>query len=227
MGGIQAEVDLGATHPLTGSGVTAEVWASVDGAARTSSRRAARSGLSPGRLQAVFLLPARGPIRSSSAGAGSRPWAPGTASPATTRTTIRARRREPSAPSSERSSPVRGARARCGAFQVFEDGVTSSGSNSFQTGTTPTLGVSIAVTGSLKVQSDASDPVIELRVTGSQNQSIDCDPAIPNLADEIEQGCAAVFTLSECRVVQEGQTRRSAPTNGRRQIEGRPCRCVG
>ena len=74
-----------------------------------------------------------------------------------------------------RSGPLR-------RVQVFESGVTSSGSNSFQTGTTPTLGLSIAVTGSLKVQSHAGDPVVELRVTGSQNQSIDCDPAIPNLA---------------------------------------------
>jgi hypothetical protein len=80
--------------------------------------------------------------------------------------------------------------------QVFESGVTSSGSNSFQTGTTPTLGVSIAVKGSLKVQSLATDPVIELRVTGSQNQSIDCDPAVPNLADEIDQGCGPAYKIN-------------------------------
>jgi hypothetical protein len=80
---------------------------------------------------------------------------------------------------------------------VFESGVTSSGSNSFETGTTHTLGVSLAVTGSLKVQSLATDPVVELRVTGSQNQSIDCDPAVPNLADEIEQGCGPAYKINK------------------------------
>ena len=34
-GGIQAEVDLGATHPLTGAGVTAKVWATSTAAATT------------------------------------------------------------------------------------------------------------------------------------------------------------------------------------------------
>ena len=63
-----------------------------------------------------------------------------------------------------RSGPLR-------RVQVFESGLTSSGSNSFETATTHTLGVSLAVTGSLKVQSLATDPIVELRVTGSQNQS--------------------------------------------------------
>jgi hypothetical protein len=88
-----------------------------------------------------------------------------------------------------RSGPLR-------SVQVFESGVTTSGSNSFETGTTHTLGISLAVTGSLKVQSLATDPVVELRVTGSQNQSIDCDPATPNLADEIEQGCGPAYKLN-------------------------------
>jgi hypothetical protein len=80
---------------------------------------------------------------------------------------------------------------------VFESGLTSSGSNSFQTGTSHTLGVSIAVTGSLKVQSLATDPVVELRVTGSQNQSIDCDPAISNLRDEINEGCGPAYKINK------------------------------
>ena len=88
-----------------------------------------------------------------------------------------------------RSGPLR-------RVQVFESGVTSSGSNSFETGTTHTLGVSLAVTGSLKVQSLATDPIVELRVTGSQNQSIDCDPAISNLRDEINQGCGPAYKIN-------------------------------
>ncbi len=147
------------------------------------------------RRRADCRSPAAGRTRSSSTGAGSRPRARGTGRPATTRTTTRARPRGHSAPYSApssrggRSGPLRG-------VQVFESGVTSSGSNSFQTGTTPTLGLSLAVTGSLKVQSQATDPVVELRVTGSQNQSIDCDPAIPNLASEIEQGCGPAYKIN-------------------------------
>ena len=61
----------------------------------------------------------------------------------------------------------------------------------------PTLGVSIAVTGSLKVQSLATDPVIELRVTGSQNQSIDCDPAISEPAGtRSTQGCGPAYKIN-------------------------------
>ncbi len=80
---------------------------------------------------------------------------------------------------------------------MFESGLTSSGSNSFQTGTAHTLGVTLSVTGSLKVQSLATDPVIELRVTGSQNQSVDCDPAVSNLRDEIKQGCGPAYKINK------------------------------
>ena len=67
------------------------------------------------------------------AGAGSRPRARGTGRPARRRTTTRARTRGRSAPCSARSSPA-GARARSQRVQVYESGVTTSGSNSFQTG---------------------------------------------------------------------------------------------
>ena len=79
--------------------------------------------------------------------------------------------------------------------QISGPSVTS-GANSFQQGTTQTLGVSIAVKGNLQIQSQASDPVIELRVVGSQNQSIDCDPAQPNLRDEIENGCGPTYKIN-------------------------------
>ena len=60
------------------------------------------------------------------------------------------------------------------------------------------------------MQSLATDPVVELRVTGSQNQSIDCDPAISNLRDEIKEvwpayklnktlACPAYNVLWTCR----------------------------
>ena len=50
--------------------------------------------------------------------------------------------------------------------------------------------------GGLQIQSQATDPVIELRVVGSQNQSIDCDPDQPNLRDEIENGCEPTYKIN-------------------------------
>jgi hypothetical protein len=58
--------------------------------------------------------------------------------------------------------------------------------------------VTLATAGTLRVQSQATDPVIYLRVAGgSLNQSIDCDPAVSNLRDEIAQGCNPSYTLNE------------------------------
>jgi hypothetical protein len=81
---------------------------------------------------------------------------------------------------------------------IFESGVSTSGANSFQQGSTHKLGVTLATAGTLRVQSQATDPVIYLRVAGgSLNQSIDCDPAVSNLRDEIAQGCNPSYTLNE------------------------------
>jgi hypothetical protein len=77
--------------------------------------------------------------------------------------------------------------------EIFESGVTTSGSNSFQFGAQPNLGVTIATTGTLETQAQATDPVIFLRVVGSQNQSIDCDPDVPNLRGEIDSGCSPTY----------------------------------
>ena len=193
-GGIQAEVDLGADHPLTGTGVTAEVWASVDG----------KGGypLTPGGTAGLVTWTAGSGLPFAGGGPHTVElnWGwqqiSGTWNGLTCTTNNPCKAAGTFGPvqrafvaSGGRSGPLR-------RVQVFESGVTSSGSNSFQTGTTPTLGLSIAVTGSLKVQSEASDPVVELRVTGSQNQSVDCDPAIKNLADEIEQGCGPAYKIN-------------------------------
>ena len=195
-GGIQAEVDLGANHPLTGAGVTAEVWASVDGNGKYP--------LTPGGTAGLVTWTAAGGLPLAGGGPHSVKlnWSWKQTSGTWNGLTCTTKANNPCkaggtfgvvqrafVASEGRSGPLR-------RVQVFESGVTSSGSNSFQTGTTPTLGLSIAVTGSLKVQSDASDPVVELRVVGSQNQSIDCDPAIPNLAGEIEQGCGPAYKIN-------------------------------
>jgi hypothetical protein len=68
--------------------------------------------------------------------------------------------------------------------------------NSFQLGTTHGLVVKIGVVGNLQNASSVNDPQVLLRVTGSQNQSVDCDPNVSNLRDEIAQGCAPSYAVN-------------------------------
>jgi hypothetical protein len=193
--GIQAEVDLGALHPLTGTGITADVWASVDGNGHYSLAPGGTAGLVTWTATSGLPLSGSGPHdvelhwkweqttgtwNGKSCKINGNPCkADGTFGPV-----------QRAFLAGGRSGPLR-------SVQVYESGVSTSGSNSFGTGTAHTLGVSLAVTGSLKVQSSATDPVIELRVTGSQNQSIDCDPEIANLRDEINQGCGPAYKLNK------------------------------
>jgi hypothetical protein len=82
--------------------------------------------------------------------------------------------------------------------QVFEPGVSTSGGNSFEQGSTHTLGVTIGTTGNLQVQSQVgTPPLVELRVAGgSLNQSIDCDPDQSNIRSEIQNGCGPAYEIN-------------------------------
>ena len=193
--GAQAEVDLGPLYPLTGTGVTAQVWASVDGAGTYQ--------LAPGGTAGLVTWTATGgiPLAGSGPHTVGLNWRWEQTSGTWTGKTCNTRNNNPCKASGtfgpvQRAFVAGGRSGPLRRVQVFESGVSSSGSNSFEAGTTHLLGVSLAVTGSLKVQALASDPVVELRVTGSQNQSIDCDPTIPNLADEIEQGCGPAYKIN-------------------------------
>jgi hypothetical protein len=88
----------------------------------------------------------------------------------------------------DRSGPIK-------ALEVLEGGV--SGANSFELGTTHDLIVRLGVAGNLEVAQSVSDPVVLLRVTGSQNQSVDCDPDLSNLRDEIRYGCSPEYAINE------------------------------
>ena len=56
------------------------------------------------------------------------------------------------------------------------------------------LVVKIGVAGTLEL-ADVGDPPVHLRVTeGSQNQSLDCDPGISQLKDELAAGCSPRYT---------------------------------
>jgi Putative Flp pilus-assembly TadE/G-like len=63
-----------------------------------------------------------------------------------------------------------------------------------QTSCTRTFVVKIGIKGGLAL-SDLDDPPVRLRVIGgSQNQSLDCDPAVSNLKDELAGGCKPAYT---------------------------------
>ena len=90
-----------------------------------------------------------------------------------------------------------GSEARSGAIkqvEVSESGV--AGANSFELGTTRDLVVRVAVAGNLVNATGVNDPLVLLRVTGSQNQSVDCDPNLPNLREEIRYGCAPQYAIN-------------------------------
>ena len=87
-----------------------------------------------------------------------------------------------------RSGPIKQAKISEGGFY---------GANSFALGTTHNLVVRIGISGNLQEAQSVSDPIVQLRVTGgSQNQSIDCDPNLPNLRDEVSQGCAPQYAIN-------------------------------
>lgn len=75
--------------------------------------------------------------------------------------------------------------------EVYEQGVNTFGANSFKSGETHTLGVTVKTIGNLLL-SKPNDPAIDLRVKGSENQTIDCDPS-GNTRDELAQGCSPTF----------------------------------
>jgi hypothetical protein len=56
--------------------------------------------------------------------------------------------------------------------------------------------IQIGVAGNLKNATSVSDMPVPLRVTGNQNQSLDCDPNQPNLKSELQFGCAPQYTIN-------------------------------
>jgi Flp pilus assembly protein TadG len=61
------------------------------------------------------------------------------------------------------------------------------------------LVATIGIEQSLEENAKSVDsPLVRLRVeTASQNQSLDCDPALPNLKDEFAQGCAPKYAINK------------------------------
>jgi hypothetical protein len=195
--GVQAEVDLGLDHPLSGSGVTAHVWASVDGAGRFEL------GPSGGPTGLVTWTTLAGvPISGPAGHTVSLSWDWEQTTGTWNGLTCSNKKQNPCQASGtfgyvqrafvtsiDSSGPVQ-------QLRIFESGGVTSGANSFQQGSTHTLGLAMGTIGNLLVQSQATDPVVYLRVTGSQNQSIDCDPNVSNLRDEIANGCGPSYAIN-------------------------------
>ena len=89
------------------------------------------------------------------------------------------------------------------AVELLEGGAPATGSYERCTTTSPPspstcvhqFVVRIGVAGNLGVGRDSTNPVVYLRVTGgSLNQSLDCDPDVPNLRAELSGGCAPTYT---------------------------------
>jgi hypothetical protein len=86
--------------------------------------------------------------------------------------------------------------------QVWENGLQWANSvercSAVQTSCTHDMVVRIGVSGNLANASSVNDPVVSLRVVGgSQNQSLDCDPAKSNLKDELATGCGPTYTINK------------------------------
>ncbi len=192
--GIAADVDFG-DRPVSGGGITATVTAMVDGTSVDLTRGSLVTGT-------TFTWTGGLPI----AGEGPHPvtmsytWAQtsGTWRGATCTT----RNNNPCKDSGSFDGgdyvqrAFEGSLATTGPVQqvdVYQAGVSQAGANSFEMGSTPTLGVTIATTGTLETQAATTAPIIFLRVVGSQNQSVDCDPDVPNLRGEIDSGCEPTY----------------------------------
>jgi hypothetical protein len=85
-------------------------------------------------------------------------------------------------------------------LHVWSPASLTGGENSFARGTTHDLGISL---DNPCFKTQAADPAcntVILRVSqsvsggGGQSQSLDCDPAINNLRDEIGKGCSPQYT---------------------------------
>jgi Flp pilus assembly protein TadG len=185
--GLQARVDFGVPDPTT---VGAQLTASVGGKSAGTLTYNAASGLwsSP---TTISIAPAAGPVDVS------LDWAETKGTQAANGCTTAGGNKckgsfgvvqRAFAGSDVRSGPIQVA-------QVWENGVQWANAlqrcSAVQTSCTHQLVVRIAIKGSLGNAATTSDPIVALRVVGgSQNQSLDCDPNLSKLKDEIAQGCA-------------------------------------
>ncbi len=88
------------------------------------------------------------------------------------------------------------------AAALYEGDATSNSpsTNSFAddgASTTHRLFVNLQMQPALGYATSVDSPKVNLRVEGSQNQTIDCDPSLPNLRQELDFGCGPKYTVNE------------------------------
>jgi Putative Flp pilus-assembly TadE/G-like len=91
-----------------------------------------------------------------------------------------------------RSGPISGA-------WLKESPSGASSTYSYQNdgaGTTHSLWVGLQLQPALTDAIGVASPPVYLRVLGSQNQSIDCDPGYPNIRTELANGCRPTYTIN-------------------------------
>ena len=93
-----------------------------------------------------------------------------------------------------RSGPVKVAQV----WNYDDPASPTSMANSFQLGSSHSLVVKIGLAGSLENATSVSSPLVYLRLTGSRNQSVDCDDGPnTNLRQEIANGCAPQYAINQ------------------------------
>lgn len=210
--GVQGEVSLGA-HPLTSAwssgacaGGCAQVWATVDGAGTNQLSPPGTfpplNGLATWTLLTGLSLGTTGPHqiglawqwKQTSGTWNGKTCTSGGANPCVDNGSFEGGapvQRSFVADNAVRSGPVQGI--------TIWSGAVTSGANSFPQGSTQNLGVTVSNPCFETEVSDPACPMVDLRVsasaTGSESQSLDCDPNQPNIKDEIANGCAPAYTI--------------------------------
>jgi hypothetical protein len=189
--GVRAKVDFGAGDPVANVGAT--LTATIAGTTRTLTYDATtQTWNSP---TTFTLTPAAGPVNvtldwaeTKGTLSGGKTCKSGGSNPCTGTFGVVQRAFGATDP---RSGPIKVA-------QVLENGLQWADSlercSAVQTNCTHNMVVRIGVTSNFQNAASVNDPVVSLRVVGgSQNQSLDCDPAISQLKDELANGCAPTY----------------------------------
>jgi hypothetical protein len=197
--GVRARADFGPGDP-TGVNVKAKLTATVGGTT-ASLTYSAVTGIWSSSTTAFSLAPGAGPVKvtmdwAENAGTLTSQGSPsgnncGTTGGNKCKGTFAGTVQRPFSATESGSGPIKVA-------TVTEGGLTTNSlerCSTVQTSCTHNLVVTIGVKGSLANASSVSDPAVSMRIAGgSQNQSLDCDPAVSNLKDELATGCRPTYT---------------------------------
>jgi Flp pilus assembly protein TadG len=190
--GLQARVDFGTTDPI--GVVGAQLTAMVGGKSAGTLTYDATTGLwtSP---TTITVAPASGPLNVSLDWAETKGTLNGN-----TCSTAGGNKCKGSFGVVQRA--FAGDDVRSGPIQLvqsWKNGVQWANAvercSAVQTSCTHQMVVRIGVKGNLQNASSVNDPIVALRVVGgSQNQSLDCDPNLSKLKDELYSGCSPTYT---------------------------------